>query len=131
MGPTTNDLDRLDEMDDTDTDVVDGAIIISVTAEEEDLDTARAQFEQTRAEMGETIDAIKERLNPQKLMGQAKESVREATIGRAQDAANAAVETAKDTGTTVAGFIKENPIPAALTGLGITWLLMSARKQNS
>jgi len=57
-----------------------------------DIEAARAQVEQTRAEMSGTIDAIKEKLNPQTLMQHAKETVREATVGRAQEAMSKAMD---------------------------------------
>lgn len=42
----------------------------------------------TRNEMGETVDAIEERLSPQRLKEEAKQTVREQTVGRAKRAAN-------------------------------------------
>ena len=42
----------------------------------------RAQIEHTRAEMSETIDAIQARLRPSRLMTDAKQSVKDATVGR-------------------------------------------------
>lgn len=42
----------------------------------------RAEIQQTRAEMSETIDAIQEKLSPQRVMEQARETVRDATVGR-------------------------------------------------
>jgi ElaB/YqjD/DUF883 family membrane-anchored ribosome-binding protein len=103
-----------------------------------EVQAARARVEHTRAEMGETIDAIKDKLEPRHLVDQAKESVREATIGRAQHAMEGVVERARDTVETVSDtaqdytsgmmrIIRENPIPAAMIGVGIGWLLMSMR----
>ena len=63
----------------------------------EDVETARAQIEETRAEMSETVDAIKEKLSPAHLVQEAKETVREATIGRAEEAVSHAVDSAKET----------------------------------
>ena len=42
----------------------------------------RADIEDTRADMSQTINEIQERLSPEHLVGQVKETVREATIGR-------------------------------------------------
>lgn len=114
---------------------------------EEDPDTEeiRVEIQQTRAELSDTIDAIQERLNPQVLMDQAKEqiaetkdhlvdqakdAVREATIGKAEHMVRNATDTARDTGFSVLDTITQNPIPAALVGLGLTWLFMS-RKGSS
>jgi len=93
-----------------------------------DTAAVEQEIEQTRAEMSGTIDAIQERLNPDHLKDQAREMVRDATIGRAQDMVNDATETAKDAGMSVVDTIKQNPLPAALAGVGIGWLWMKRSK---
>jgi len=114
----------------------------NTTQEIDEVVVARARVEQTRAEMADTIDALKERLEPQHLVEQAKETVREATIGKAQhvmdeakdrarDAMDTVSYTAKDYSTTIVDTIRANPIPAAMIGIGLGWLLMSARKQTN
>jgi ElaB/YqjD/DUF883 family membrane-anchored ribosome-binding protein len=106
--------------------------------EESDPDAIRSDIEQTRAEMTETIDAIQERFDPQHLKEQAKEQVREqaqeakvmirdATVGRAERMLSSARESAKGGSSSMLETIKENPIPAALAGIGIGWLLMNRR----
>jgi ElaB/YqjD/DUF883 family membrane-anchored ribosome-binding protein len=124
----TEPLDRVDDFDRTDAD--------------DDIEDTRAQIEQTRAEMSDTIDAIKEKLEPGRLAQQAKESVaeaaseamhkaRDATVGRAQEAVGGAIHTAKDAGETFVDTIKENPMPAALIGLGLGWLIYSMQQRGS
>ncbi|MES4793253.1 MAG: hypothetical protein C4321_10010, partial [Chloroflexota bacterium] len=143
----------------------DADVLDATTDETESLEIAatRDQIEQTRAKMAETIDALKEKLSPEHLVEQAKETVREATIGRAQDAvsgaidrareaASSAVETAREvtrntlqttqeavshagemargTGVMIMDTIRENPIPAALIGIGIGWLLLNNRREG-
>lgn len=142
MDPKTGDLERIEALDIQDSD--DGS---------EEIEVTRVEIEQTRAELGDTLDAIKEKLNPQVLMEQAKDTVREATIGRAQDAVGQAVDNVKETvagaadqakaavssageatrgtGTMIIETIKENPMPAAITGLGLAWLWMSARQHHA
>jgi len=83
------------------------------------VEVTRVEIERTRADMSETVDAIQERLSPQSLKEQARDKVREATVGKAQEAGSGIVDT-----------IKANPLPAALTGIGPGWLLVSARQQN-
>jgi ElaB/YqjD/DUF883 family membrane-anchored ribosome-binding protein len=80
----------------------------------------RAEIERTRADMSETVDAIQERLSPENLKEQTKDRVKEATVGRAQETGSGIVET-----------IRANPLPAALTGIGLGWLLVSARRSGS
>jgi hypothetical protein len=45
-------------------------------------DEIRSQIERTRVELGQTIDAIQDRLSPRRVMHEAKETLSEATIGR-------------------------------------------------
>jgi hypothetical protein len=44
----------------------------------------RSQIERTRSELGHTIDAIQDRLSPRRVMHDAKETISDATIGRAK-----------------------------------------------
>jgi len=103
------------------------------TAQDEDLETAeiRADIEATREEMSGTLGAIGEKLDPGRIVNQAKDTVREATIGRVEDAVATAGETARGAGTTMLETIKQNPIPAALAGIGLGWLFMNSRNVSS
>ena len=69
----------------------------------------RTEIEETRIEMGGTLSELGDRLEPGHLMSQAKDNVRDATIGRVE-------ETAKGMSDMVMETIKQNPIPAALAG---------------
>jgi hypothetical protein len=75
----------------------------------------RTEIEETRLEMGGTLSELGDRLEPSHLMDQAKENVREATIGRVE-------ETAKGMSDMVMETIKRNPIPAAMAGAGLALL---------
>ncbi|MBX5444530.1 DUF3618 domain-containing protein [Sphaerobacter sp.] len=96
-------------------------------------DEIRDDIEDTRADMSETIDAIQERLSPEHLKDQAKESVREATIGRAEQMASDMGDTARQTGGGIIETIKQNPIPAALAavGIGMLWRNRQSASQPS
>jgi len=83
----------------------------------------RADIEQTRSELSTTIDAIQEKLNPQNIVDQAKETVREATVGKVEHMVSNATDTARETGSSVLDLIQQNPVPAAIAGLGLGWLL--------
>jgi hypothetical protein len=102
-----------------------------LTSPAEDPQQIRADMAQTRAEMSETIDAIQAKLNPQHLMQEAKDTVRDATVGKVKDMMTSATDKAADFAEDVQGgaleavdYVKQNPIPAALIGAGIAWLLM-------
>jgi len=83
MDPRPGRIDALDPLDEADVEI-------------DEVEVTITQIEQTRAAMGQTIEAIKEKLNPQTLMEQAKETVREATVGRVQDMASNVVDSAKE-----------------------------------
>ena len=106
--------------------------------------TLREDIAQTRAEMSGTIDAIQERLEPQRLVGEAKDAareavqgmvqettgaVREATIGKAGQMAGDVTETARGASSTIMDTIRDNPVPAAMAAIGVGWLLMSAKNR--
>jgi ElaB/YqjD/DUF883 family membrane-anchored ribosome-binding protein len=97
-----------------------GAVIDEGDADRVEIERTRAEIERTRADMGETVDAIQQRLSPENLKEQAKDRVREATVGKAQGVGSTIVET-----------VRANPLPAALTGLGLGWLFVNARRENS
>jgi len=93
---------------------------LGTQAEVDEIEVTRVEIERTRADMSETVDAIQERLSPENLKEQAKDRVKEATVGKAQQAGSGIMDT-----------IRQNPLPAALTGIGLGWLIMNARRQSS
>ena len=94
-----------------------------IDAEEVEVAEIRAEIEETRIEMGGTLNELGDRLDPGHLMDQAKENVREATIGRVE-------ETAKGMSDMVMETIKRNPIPAAMAGAGLALLWMNKSNGN-
>ena len=98
----------------------------------DDPDEIRDEIEATRANMSETIDEIQDRLNPDALKAQAKDAVRDATIGRAQEAMENVSDRAQymmsSTGGSVIDTVRQNPVPAALAGIGLGWLWMNRSK---
>lgn len=99
-----------------------------IEANSDEPEQIKAQIEETRAQMGETIDAIQEKLSFSNISEQVSEQI------------NSAVETAKDavydatigkagtfmknfgneiTKTTVVKTARENPFPFLLIGLGV------------
>ena len=115
---------------------------ISAADSDENTEQLRADIEDTRAEMTQTINEIQERLSPEHLVGQVKETVREATIGKVErvmervgetisgvtepalEVAGRAGTAIKDAGSSVADSVWRNPIPVALIGLGVGMLLV-------
>jgi hypothetical protein len=106
----------------------DGEVDTDTTDTEENPDQIRGDIEQTRAQMSQTVDEIQDRLSPQRLVSEAKDTVREATIGRAEQVVSDARETARGAGQGFLATIRENPMPAALAGLGLGWLIYKSRE---
>ena len=73
--------------------------------------------------MGGTLNELGDRLEPGNLMDQAKENVRDATIGRVEETARGMSDMVMDT-------IKRNPIPATLAGAGLALLWMNRSNGN-
>jgi hypothetical protein len=90
-----------------------------------------AEIQVTRREMGGTIDEIGRRLDPQFIVDQAGEQLREATVGRVERIVQDAGETAQQTSNTIIETIRENPVPATLAAIGIGWLAMRLRDNAS
>jgi hypothetical protein len=99
------------------------ALDAELDAEEVEVAEIRADIEETRVEMGGTLNELGERLDPAHLMNQAKENVREATIGRVEETAQGMSEMVMET-------IKRNPIPAAMAGAGLALLWMNKSSGN-
>jgi uncharacterized protein DUF3618 len=92
----------------------------------------REQIDQTRAEMGQTIDAIQARLSPGRLVSDAKDSVKEATVGRVRRLATATHATlgngsrASLGAKRVVDAVKANPMPFAMVGVAAMALIAQA-----
>src|SRR5215212_2461773 len=78
---------------------------------DDEVEAARAEVDQVRAEMTETVDALQEKLEPQNLQEQAKARVTEAARSRGQQILEA---------------VKRNPMPLAVAG-GVLFLLLVRR----
>ncbi|HXW03586.1 MAG TPA: DUF3618 domain-containing protein [Vicinamibacterales bacterium] len=108
-----------------------------VTGETREVEAIKADIEETRAEMSETIDAIEDRLSPRRLAHEAKETIKDATVGRIgtmmNSAGGAARELAGETREMAGGLaqhMKDNSIPYALIGAGLGWLLLNGRSRQ-
>ena len=98
----------------------------STTAEappEERTREIRAEIEQTRGELSETVNAIQERLSPGNIAANAAESVKTVARDKARDIAESdSVQ-----------YVRANPIPTAMVTIGIAglaWLALKGRESN-
>jgi Protein of unknown function (DUF3618) len=92
---------------------------------------------ETREEMTVTVEEIGDRLDPRNIVAGAKETVREATLGKVEDMANTAGamvsdagDTVREAGSGIVDTITRNPIPAAMVGVGLGWLALSRRPSS-
>jgi ElaB/YqjD/DUF883 family membrane-anchored ribosome-binding protein len=76
-----------------------------------------SDLERTRAEVSSTIDAIQSKLTPGQMMDQA--------------VAYARTSLPADFGVNLANTVRDNPVPVALMGVGIAWLMASSRGAGS
>lgn len=91
----------------------------------------KSEIERTRAEMSNTIGEIQERLSPDHLIQQAKDTVSDAATGKVRDIMHSASETAQMVaeetqyaGRSVASYVRSHPVQMALLAGGITWWML-------
>jgi ElaB/YqjD/DUF883 family membrane-anchored ribosome-binding protein len=86
----------------------------------------KADIERTRNNVSEKIDTIQERLSPENLKHQAQETMQ----GFVNESTDRVVgyfnEQVQQLPTMLVNSLKHNPIPAALIGVGIGWLLLES-----
>ena len=97
----------------------------------DDPERIRTEIERTREDMSETIDEIQDRLSPRNLMSQARETVKEKTVGRVKQAARNVGQSASEwadqtrgAASDVTTSVRQNPWPALLIGGGTAWMLL-------
>jgi ElaB/YqjD/DUF883 family membrane-anchored ribosome-binding protein len=101
----------------------------------DDTRRVRTEIERTRSDMSETIDEIQNRLSPGNIAAQARESIKEKTVGRVREFAGSASHSASGlahrTRDAARGTVGQNPWPAILIGVGAAWMLFDrSRRAN-
>lgn len=99
--------------------------------ESDSPEAIRARIKQTRAHMSEVVDEIQTKLSPERLTQEAKELVKDATIRKVENMANTTMRKADTWRYQVMETVKQNPIPAALIGIGLGWLLIEGSRSSS
>lgn len=94
----------------------------------------RESIETTRTRMGETIEQIGDRVNPERvkaeLKARAREQIHEAKDNMKRKARNTMRDVehgVSDTGRGIWATIRENPVPAGMVGVGLAWLIANRR----
>lgn len=94
-----------------------------------DPETIRARMAQTRTEMGETLDALQTKLAPERLAQETQEKVKEVTLRKVEEMTHTITNKANTWRESVVETVKENPLPAALVGIGLGWLLIEGSRK--
>ena len=101
------------------------------------VETLRSDMEETRANIGETLEQLEARLTPGSLAGDAASAVKDAASRRmeqmmhtAGERMNEMSERTRDVAGTIAERAGNNPWPAVLVGAGLGYLLYHALSEN-
>jgi ElaB/YqjD/DUF883 family membrane-anchored ribosome-binding protein len=99
-----------------------------------DTSEIKNEIERTRVEMSETLGEIQERLRPDHLIQQAKDTVADAATGKVRNIMHSAGETAtmvadqtRYASRGMADYVRMHPVQIALIAGGITWWLLRSR----
>lgn len=103
---------------------------VDPTADDPEVQQLVGEIEVTRVEMTTTVEQIGDRLDPKNIVADAKETVRDATVGKVETMVSDAGQSVQQAGNGLLETIKRNPVPAAMAGIGLGWLVMSARGQS-
>jgi ElaB/YqjD/DUF883 family membrane-anchored ribosome-binding protein len=160
MGEATDEVRSTNDFDDATLELSSGTRVTSTNEDADvggqEAAQIRSGIEQTRSDLSETIDALQEKLDPTRIAEQVKEQIKEkatdayetakdaiteATIGRAEKIMSNVSETVtnateragtavKDTSSSVVQYIRDNPVPFALIGIGAGILALSTRRRE-
>jgi gas vesicle protein len=99
--------------------------------DENETEILAADIRITQERLEETVEEIGERFNPTRLKEELKHDIRDATIGRVENMAQQTAEIVSDAQRTIMQSIRENPVPVAIVGIGLGWMILNARgRQN-
>lgn len=95
----------------------------------------KEEISDTQGELQRTVAEIQARLSPTNLKEQAAQTVREATVGRVEtmvshagERVEQAAETTKQTAASLFDQVRSNPLPYALIGAGVAWLVAAGNR---
>jgi len=79
----------------------------------------RERIESTRARMGDTIEQIGDRVNPDRVKAEIRANVKR----KARDTMRNVEHGVTDAGRGIWATIRENPLPAGMVGFGLAWMI--------
>jgi len=90
----------------------------------------RADIDQTRASVGDKIDQLQARLDPNRLKQQAQETVQEMITDTTSSMTEYVRAHKDEMVNSLAEAARRNPLPTALIGLGVGWLILDSMGGN-
>jgi len=90
----------------------------------------RADIDQTRASVGDKIDQLQARLDPNRLKQQAQETVQEMITDTTSSMTEYVRAHKDEMVNSLADAARRNPLPTALIGLGLGWLILESMGGN-
>lgn len=87
----------------------------------------QSDIQQTRSDMGETLDAIRNKFSPGELLDQALTYFKSSNGGNRAGIGETTSEWANNLG----DMVKQNPVPVALIGAGVAWLMMGGSRHTA
>ncbi len=91
---------------------------------EKSSEDIRREIEHTRSALGNTVDAIQDRLQPDNLRAQAQEAIQSTLTDTADSIMNYVTGHRSELQSSLIDTIKRNPLPSLLIGAGVGWLLV-------
>lgn len=98
----------------------------------------RERIEATRARMGDTIEEIGERVNPDRVKAEIRahardqmHDIKDNVKRKARNTMRDVEHEVKDTGRGIWATIRENPVPAGMVGIGLAWLVANRESAHS
>lgn len=98
---------------------------------QETSEELRADIDNKRNEMSHKLDAIQEQFQPERLREQAQETVRNVVDDSVHSMRQYINDNGQEIGASVGRAIKRHPLPAALVGIGLGWLLIDSMSSDS
>jgi ElaB/YqjD/DUF883 family membrane-anchored ribosome-binding protein len=91
------------------------------------------EIQRTRARMTENVDALTWKLSPDRLKAEARHKLhetQEAVVEKVRHTAHEVGDQARQAGSGLFGTMRDNPIPSAMIGAGLAWLIVGRRRQS-
>ncbi len=85
--------------------------------------------EKLKEELREQLDELKDKVKEE--ISEAKDKLREATVGKVETMVHNATDSVEHARDSFFETVRANPIPAALVGVGIAWLLVNRRSARA